>query len=72
MNIEHTKDDFAQMLPTLVHETFHRLQATTACANPEVEEVGFDRITSYAFESPKDRRLEGRRKSRSAAPGEHS
>jgi len=57
MNIEHTKDDFAQMLPTLVHETFHRLQATTACANPEVEEVGFDRITSYAFESPKDRRL---------------
>ena len=57
MNIEHAKDDFELMLPTLVHETFHRLQATTARANPEVEEVGFDRVTSYPFESPEDRRL---------------
>ena len=57
MNIEHTKDDFAQMLPTLVHETFHRLQAKIALANPEIEEFGFDRITSYPFESPGDFRL---------------
>ena len=57
MNIEHTKDDFELMLPTLVHETFHRLQVAIAQANPEAEELGFDRITSYPFETTEDRRL---------------
>ncbi len=57
MNIEHAKDDFVQMLPTLIHETFHRLQATIALANPEIEEFGFDRITLYPFESAGDCRL---------------
>jgi hypothetical protein len=57
MNIEHAKDDFDRMLPTLTHETFHRVQAVVALANPEIEEIGFDRITSYPFESEADRRL---------------
>ena len=57
MNIEHAKDDFELMLPTLVHETFHRFQASIALANPEIAEFGFDRITSYPFESAGDRRL---------------
>jgi len=57
MNIEHAKDNFADMLPTLVHETFHRLQAVAARANPEIEGVDFDRITSYPFESAADCRL---------------
>jgi len=59
MNIEHAKDHFEQMLPTLVHETFHRLQLTIARANPEIKEYGFDRITSYPFDSRADRRLYG-------------
>jgi hypothetical protein len=57
MNIEHAKDDFELMLPTLVHETFHRLQTRIAFANPEIEELGFDRVTSYPFESPVDCRF---------------
>jgi hypothetical protein len=57
MNIEHAKDDFEFMLPTLVHETFHRLQAKIALADPQIEEIGFDRITSYPLESPADCRL---------------
>jgi hypothetical protein len=57
MNIEHAKDDFELLLSTLVHETFHRLQVSIARANPETEESGFDRVTSYPFESPADRRL---------------
>ncbi len=54
MNIEHSKDDFDRMLPTLVHETFHRLQVAMAFANPEIDDLGFDRITSYPFESEAD------------------
>jgi len=57
MNIEHTKDDFPKMLPTLVHEIFHRLQVQIALADPTVAELGFDRITSYPFASMADRRL---------------
>lgn len=57
INIEHAKDNFAQMLPTLIHETFHRFQAQTALGNPQIEELGFDRITSYPFESPGDCRI---------------
>ncbi len=54
MNIEHAKDDFDRMLLTLVHETFHRLQTAIALSNPEIEDLGFDRITSYPFESEVD------------------
>jgi len=57
MNIEHAKDNFAQMLPTLIHETFHRFQAQIALGNPQIEELGFDRITSYPFEAPSDCRI---------------
>ena len=57
MNIEHAKDDFDKMLPTLVHETFHRVQAVIALSNPEIDDLGFDRITSYPFELEADRRL---------------
>jgi hypothetical protein len=54
MNIEHAKDNFERMLPTLVHETFHRLQTAIALSNPEIDDLGFDRITSYPFESEAD------------------
>ncbi|MBU0595406.1 hypothetical protein KJ567_01815, partial [Candidatus Bipolaricaulota bacterium] len=57
MNIEHVKDNFPAMLPTLIHETFHRLQVIAARPNPEIEGADFDRITSYPFESEGDRRL---------------
>ena len=57
MNIEHAKDDFDRLLPTLVHETYHRLQTQIAFPNPETTEVGFDRITSYPLESGSDRHL---------------
>jgi len=57
MNIEHAKDDFDRMLPTLVHETFHRLQTEVALPNPQIDEAGFDRITSYPLDSEGDRRL---------------
>ncbi len=57
MNIEHAKDHFERMLPTLVHETFHRLQVSIALGNPEIEEAGFDQITSYPFEREEDCRL---------------
>ena len=59
MNIEHGKDDFAFLMPTLIHETFHRLQTVLAFANPEIAEPGFDRITSYPFDEARDRRLYG-------------
>jgi len=57
MNIEHSKDHTAAMLPTLVHETFHRLQVFVARPNPEIGGKDFDRITSYPFERIEDRRL---------------
>jgi hypothetical protein len=57
LNIEHVKDAFSDMLPTLVHETFHRLQTQIALADPAVDEAGFDRITSYPFEEAGDLRL---------------
>ncbi len=56
-NIEHAKDDFDRLLPTLVHETFHRLQISIAFPSPEIDEPGFGRITSYPFEPEQDRRL---------------
>jgi hypothetical protein len=46
LNIEHVKDDWDLLVPTLVHETYHRLQTKIAFANPEIDEEGFDRITS--------------------------
>ena len=57
MNIEHAKDDFARMIPTLVHETFHRFQARVALADPTSEDAGFGRITSYPFEEKADAKL---------------
>ena len=59
MNIEHGKDDFASLLPTLIHETYHRLQAAVAYPNPEVAKPGFERITSYPFDDVRDRRMYG-------------
>ena len=46
LNIEHVKDDWDLLVPTLVHETYHRLQTKIAFANPDIDEEGFDRITS--------------------------
>lgn len=37
MNIEHAKDAFNQLRPTLVHETFHRMQTTISLAHPSIE-----------------------------------
>ena len=59
VNIEHGKDDFASLLPTLIHETYHRLQAAVAYPNPEVAKPGFERITSYPFDDVRDRRMYG-------------
>lgn len=57
VNIEHFKDKFQELLATLVHETFHRLQTEIALADPTVDKPGFDRITSYPFDSSGDSRL---------------
>lgn len=57
INIEHIKDGFPEMLPTLIHETFHRLQTSIAFVDPTVAEPGFDRITSYPFDSIANRQL---------------
>jgi len=57
LNIEHTKDDFPAMVPTLVHETFHRLQTKLSLADPTNESPGFERITSFPLPREADRRL---------------
>jgi len=57
LNIEHVKDDIAHLLETLVHETYHRLQAHVALAHPGMDKIDFDRITSYPFEQAADARL---------------
>ncbi len=46
MNIEHAKDDWDLLTTTLVHETYHRLQTKIAFADPAIDEIGFERITS--------------------------
>lgn len=57
LNIEHVKDVFSDMLPTLVHETFHRLQTQISLADPTIAGVGFDRITSHPFDDIADAQL---------------
>ncbi len=57
LNVEHVKDDIPHLLDTLVHETYHRLQAHVALAHPGIDAIGFDRITSYPFEQAADARL---------------
>lgn len=57
LNIEHVKDDVAHLLETLVHETYHRLQAHVALAHRAIDTIGFERITSYPFEQATDARL---------------
>jgi len=57
INIEHVKDNWCDMLPTLVHETFHRLQTSIALTDPTIDEPGFEQITSYPLNRLVDRRL---------------
>jgi len=57
LNIEHIKDDIPHLLDTLVHETYHQLQARVGLPHPGIDEIGFDRITAYPFEQAADVRL---------------
>jgi hypothetical protein len=57
INVEHVKDNWCDMLPTLVHETFHRLQTSIAQTDPTIDEPGFEQITSYPLNKLVDRRL---------------
>ncbi len=57
VNIEHLKDNYAKLVPTLIHETFHRLQTQLALANPNCDDPGFERVTSYPFPDRADRQL---------------
>jgi len=57
VNIEHLKDHYSELLPTLIHETFHRLQTHIALPDPGCDELGFERVTSYPFPEQADRHL---------------
>ncbi|UCF10344.1 MAG: hypothetical protein JSW65_01300 [Candidatus Bipolaricaulota bacterium] len=57
INIEHIKDDFAQCLDTLVHETFHRLQLRICPKDPLGKTSGFESLTVGSYGSSQDQVL---------------
>lgn len=59
INIEHYKDDYARLLVTLTHETFHRFQLRICPANPTVEGKArsFEDLTRFPFPDERDRKF---------------